>query len=115
MPQIDQDAYAAISPELLSGESVVWAGQPSRKVIFHPSDGFMIPFSLLWGGFAIVWESMVVAPAQNNAGETSIFMMLWGIPFIVIGQYLIWGRFFHDACLKKRTFYAVTNRRILGI
>ena len=34
--------------------------------------------------------------------------MLWGIPFVVAGQYLIWGRFFYDAWLKRRTYYALT-------
>jgi hypothetical protein len=40
-------------------------------------------------------------------------MMLWGIPFILIGQYLLWGRFLYDAWLKRRTYYGVTSRRIL--
>jgi hypothetical protein len=42
-------------------------------------------------------------------------MMLWGIPFVVIGQYLIWGRFFYAAWKKKRTHYAVTTRRVLVV
>ena len=40
-------------------------------------------------------------------------MALWGIPFVIIGQYLIWGRFLTDAWLKRKTYYAVTNRRVL--
>ena len=40
-------------------------------------------------------------------------MVIWGVPFVVIGQYMIWGRFLFDAWLKRRTYYAVTNRRIL--
>jgi hypothetical protein len=40
-------------------------------------------------------------------------MVLWGIPFLVIGNYMVWGRFLADAWLKRRTYYAVTNRRVL--
>ena len=40
-------------------------------------------------------------------------MVLWGIPFLLIGQYMVWGRFLLDAWLKRRTYYAVTNRRVL--
>ena len=40
-------------------------------------------------------------------------MALWGIPFILIGQYMIWGRFFYDGWLKRRTYYGVTNRRLI--
>jgi hypothetical protein len=32
-----------------------------------------------------------------------------------VGQYFIWGRFLRDAWLKRRTYYAVTNRRVTAI
>jgi len=41
------------------------------------------------------------------------FFMLWGIPFVIAGQYLIWGRFFYTAWRKKRVLYAVANLRII--
>ena len=59
MPPINPDSLTAIQPELTSGESVLWAGQPNNRVIFHNEDLFLIPFSLLWGGFAIFWEGGV--------------------------------------------------------
>jgi hypothetical protein len=33
-------------PELMPGESILWAGVPNPKVIFHPDDWIAIPFSL---------------------------------------------------------------------
>jgi hypothetical protein len=59
MPPSSQDSIVAVQPELLSGESIVWAGQPNTRVIFHKQDLYMVPFSLLWGGFAIFWEAGV--------------------------------------------------------
>jgi hypothetical protein len=115
MPQIDQDAYTAIQPELLSGESIVWAGQPTTKIVFHASDALMIPFSLLWGGFAIFWEAMAFGVGKHARGIPDVFFVLWGIPFVLMGQYMIWGRFVYAAWLKKRTYYAVTDRRALGV
>jgi hypothetical protein len=41
--------------------------------------------------------------------------MLWGIPFVLVGQYLIWGRFFHTGWKKKRTHCAVTERRVIVV
>jgi hypothetical protein len=113
---ISQDSVAAIQPELLSGESILWAGQPNRRVVFHKEDVFLIPFSLLWGGFAIFWEAGVSGFWANNlrSGRWT-FGMIWGIPFVLIAQYLIWGRFFYAAWKKKRTFYAVTNRRVIVV
>jgi hypothetical protein len=84
-------------------------------VIFHSDDWYIIPFSLLWGGFAILWEAGALGYWVNSTkgGTPSMFMVIWGIPFIVIGQYMIWGRFLYDAWLKNRTYYSVTNRRVL--
>jgi hypothetical protein len=117
MPPSSQDSIVAVQPELLSGESIVWAGQPNTGVIFHKQDLYMVPFSLLWGGFAIFWEAGVSGlwGSNGNPGIPWSFGMLWGIPFVVAGQYLIWGRFFYDAWLKRRTYYALTNRRVIVV
>jgi hypothetical protein len=112
MPSINQ-----AQPDLTSGETIVWAGRPKFGVVFHKGDLFLIPFSLLWGGFAIFWEAGVSgAWVQHSASSSpSWFMQLWGVPFVLVGQYLIWGRFVYAAWMKKRTHYAVTNRRIIVV
>lgn len=113
MATIDPDAALKIQPELLSGESLQWAGKPNPGVIFHSDDWYAIPFSLLWGGFTIFWEAGALGYWGKSVRGASTFAAIWGIPFILIGQYLIWGRFLYDAWLKRRTYYAVTNRRVL--
>ena len=51
--------------------------------------------------------------SKSSAHSAPSFFVLWGIPFVLYGQYMIWGRFIVDGWLKRRTFYAVTNRRVL--
>jgi hypothetical protein len=116
MPSIDQDSLAAIQRELTSGERVLWAGRPGAR-LFHRHDAFQVPFSLMWGGFAIFWEMGALGFWGSQKPDTtpSMFMVLWGIPFVVIGQYLIWGRFVHAAWKKKRTYYAVTSKRVIAV
>jgi hypothetical protein len=102
----------AFQSELSSSESLLWSGQPERRVIFHKEDLLFIPFSLMWGGFAMVWEIIaLVMPHGHNI--LSWLFPVWGIPFLLVGQYIIWGRFIHVAWKKSRTFYAVTSQRIL--
>jgi hypothetical protein len=117
MTTINSMAAMKVQPEMLSGESVYWAGMPNPGVIFHSDDWAVVPFSLLWGGFAIFWEAGVLGYWGNGSrgGSPSIFMALWGVPFVLIGQYMIWGRFFYDAWLKRRTYYAITNKRLLVV
>jgi len=102
-------------PYLAVGERVLWSGQPKQGLTLSGRDALLVPFSLVWGGFAIFWNAMVwLTPFHASAsGGSGWFMRLWGLPFLAIGLYMIAGRFFHDALLRRKLFYAVTDRRII--
>jgi len=97
----------ALQKHIDKGEIILWAERPKQGIIFRSSDGCLIPFSLAWGGFAIFWETMVFVM------DAPIFMALFGIPFVVIGLYLIVGRFFHDMYIRKQVIYGLTEKRII--
>jgi hypothetical protein len=100
-PQLELQQYMA------PGESLLWSGQPEAGLKLRPSDAYVIPFSLMWAGFAIFWEAGVL----NT--EAPFFFRLWGIPFVLVGLYMVFGRFFAEAWLRARTVYGVTNQRVL--
>lgn len=106
---MDFQAEQAIQGELQPGERLLWTGSPRRGVRLVAADAFMIPFSLLWGGFALYWEYGVL---QEGA---PLFFAIWGVPFVLVGIYITVGRFFVDAYRRSRTRYALTDRRILII
>jgi hypothetical protein len=114
MGSVDPEAVTKLQTEMLSGESILWAGRPNSGILFHSDDWYLVPFSLFWVAFTAFWEWGASGHWSNSAKNGStLFMTLWGIPFILIGQYLLWGRFVYDGWLKRRTYYGVTSRRIL--
>jgi hypothetical protein len=94
------------------GEKVLWAGQPRQGVYLRSNDWIAIPFSMLWGGFAIFWEVMALS-SSHSKGPAPIIFPIFGIPFVVIGLYMMVGRFFVDAWQRRRTWYGITDRRAL--
>ena len=97
-----------IRRELSAGEQIQWWGRPRQGLVVRGSDAVAIPFSLLWCGFAIFWEYSVL-----QADKAPGFFALWGIPFVCMGLYMVFGRFLADARQRARTYYAVSNERVL--
>ncbi|MFO0994610.1 MAG: PH domain-containing protein [Hyphomicrobiales bacterium] len=104
---IDHVSASALREHLQGDEKLIWAGKPGTGFKLRPADALLIPFSLLWGGFAIFWETSVIRTSAPW------FFKLWGIPFVLVGIFLIAGRFIWDALVRRRQVYGVTNNRLL--
>ncbi len=98
---------SAIDRNLLSGERVLWRGKPLPGLTLAGRDAFLIPFSLLWGGFAVFWNASVWTTGAP------LEFKLFGLPFLAMGLYITVGRFFVDARTRHRLEYAVTDKRVL--
>ena len=96
-----------LSAELRRSEKLLWSGRPRQVVFLKPRDAGMIPLSLMWGGFAFFWEFKAV----TSSGP--LFFDLWGAPFVLIGAYMIVGRFSYEAMSRSRTYYGLTNERVI--
>lgn len=99
------DPRSEIIDQIQGDERLLWADKPARGIKFRTSDIFFTFFSLFWLSFSIFWTTMAM--------EGSIFFALFGIPFILIGVYLLFGRYIADAISRKNTVYALTNKRII--
>lgn len=93
-------------PHLNANETIEWIAQPKQGFLLRKNDGCLIPFSLVWGGFAIIWELFAILNQE-------IFFMIFGIPFVLLGLYIMFFRFIHDLINRKKTIYALSNHRLL--
>jgi hypothetical protein len=100
------DPKQLLEDDILPKEEILWSAQPTPK-LFTGADFFLVPFSVLWGGFAIFWEDNVLSQGAP------VLFSLWGIPFVLIGLYFIFGRFIYKNYKKKHTYYLVTNQRVI--
>jgi hypothetical protein len=96
------------------GERLLWLGKPKTGFQLRPQDAFLIPFSVVWCGFALFWETTAYITTAFIPDSPSRFpFRLGGIPFICVGLYMLFGRFILDARLRGRTAYGVTPERVL--
>jgi hypothetical protein len=93
---------------LEAGEQIIWEGRPLRLTYTFRGSPFVFVFSLVWLGFALFWEGSVLS--FENAPP---FFALWGAMFVLFGLYIAVGRFWVAAREADRTWYLVTDRRVI--
>jgi hypothetical protein len=96
-----------IRSELAPGEQVIWSGQPRQGLTLRGSDVFAVPFSLFFAGFSVFW----MHGAASSGAPLSF--VLFGVPFVLVGLYLVIGRFFFEAKQRSSTYYALTSQRVI--
>lgn len=101
---MEYDDFSFVNPYITSGEHILWRGKPGEGNLITSQDIFLIPFSIFWCGFAIFWTVM--------ASQAGVFA-LFGIPFVCVGLYLVFGRFLWTSYIRKRTLYVITDRKIV--
>ena len=99
------DPRAEIIDQIQGDEKLLWADKPARGIKFRSTDIFITLFSILWLSFSVFWVYM--------ASEANIIFALFGTPFILVGVYLLIGRYFYDALSRKNTVYGLTSTRII--
>lgn len=99
------DIQSELGQNLDNNETLLWSGQPKKGIVFTATDIFLIPFSLLWCGFSIFW----VIEASQAGGLFGLF----GVPFVIVGLFFVFGRFIIDSKQRKNTYYGLTKSRII--
>jgi len=104
---MDYNVNSELQQHLEPGEKLIWTGRPKTGIVFRTADIFLIPFSLLWCGFAIFWFTTALASGAP------FFFLIFGSVFVVIGLVFVFGRFLIEAKQRENTYYGLTEDRII--
>lgn len=93
---------------LFSDEYVLWQGTPGKGVLLEKIDYFIIPFIIFW--LIIPTQVMIIAVLGGH-----IFESLFFVPFLLVGFYLLVGRFIIKKKIMSQTLYTITDKRVIFI
>ena len=106
------ELYEQFKDELVSGEEMLWSGKPGLSILSSRGTVFMLLFGIFWLGFSLFWEfGAIVAYLESGV----IIFPIFGIPFVIIGLFLVFGLPVYMRHKKKNTVYAVTSKRLIII
>lgn len=105
MNEMFDSNYNYFQPYLDVDEQILWQGTPGPGKA-RTGQSVPILFGIAWLAFSLYWESLAVKSGQ-------IVMILFGLPFVLIGFGIVFGGPIRQAKLKGKIAYAVTNRRLL--
>ena len=92
------------------GEKLLWQGAPATGLRITGAGIFLSVFGIFFLGFSVFWVTMAVGIGGSGAG--AIFP-IFGLPFVLVGVWLVAGHWFYDAYKRKHARYALTNQRAL--
>ncbi len=92
-----------------SEETVLWSDAPDALSYFVRADIFLLPLSLLVGGFLLF--NAYLSFVLMLRGQSMAFS-LSGITCLLIGIYLIFGRIWYRHKRISKNLYFVTDRRV---
>ena len=97
--------------QIAAGETILWQGQPASGILWRNLLQKETIIGLVFGGFAIFW--IIGARSNVPASAPDVFSLifpLFGLPFVLIGVWLVIGRLIWDAALRSGTHYTLTDR-----
>lgn len=98
---------AIFSTFLKPDEKLLWSGQPKRGILFRDADMILIPMSIILIGFALILDFALLHY------KASLPLQLFGILLAGAGLYMGLIRYFRDAAKRARTFYCITDKRVI--
>lgn len=98
---------AILHRALRSGEEVLWTGEPRTALLTDPRDKVFVPLSLLFLLATALWTFLAFT-------DGSVIDVWIAAPYLLLALHLSIGRILLRRDRRRRTTFAVTDRRVLA-
>lgn len=98
-----------LRPELARGERLLWSGVPRQGLRWRAGDWFAVPFTMVWLYLVMFGTSR----HGIQADQPALYLRPEIIPFVLVGGYMLVGRFLLDWYQRTRTYYGLTDQRVI--
>ena len=98
------------------GERILWQGRPEPGLLPVRLPPGQMVMGAIFTGFSLFWMSAagwIVGGGDSGGGIGGPFRFfpLFGLPFLLIGLYSLFGFIFWRAHVRRHTWYTLTDRR----
>lgn len=91
-------------------EKILWQGQPGTRIRWRSLATPNTLMGAFFTGFSIFWITMAASMIGGSGAPFPFrFFPLFGIPFLLIGLYMLGGHAIWDAIKRSGTHYTLTT------
>jgi hypothetical protein len=96
------------------GEHVLWQGRPDPGIEWRQMLSPTSLFGVVFTAFSLFWMGAAAAMIWGTGDAPGIFVLfpLFGLPFLLIGLFMMGGNVVWAAYLRRSTIYSVTTRQV---
>ncbi|MCR9069464.1 MAG: hypothetical protein NXH79_11525 [Rhodobacteraceae bacterium] len=96
------------------GEHVLWQGRPDPGIEWRQMLSPTSLFGVVFTAFSLFWMGAAAAMIWGTGDAPGIFVLfpLFGLPFLLIGLFMMGGNVVWAAYLRRSTIYSVATRQV---
>jgi hypothetical protein len=95
------------------GERILWQGRPDGRIAVTGEGIVQSVFGVFFLGFALFWTGAAFWMTAGSGTPLDFLFPLFGLPFIAVGSYLVFGHWLWSAYARRHSWYTLTDRRAI--